>query len=184
MSGGLRITAGRWRSRAVRCPDDFVRPTTSWAREVLFAWLGNCSDSVVLDCTAGSGILGFEALSRGAAEVIFWDIEPKVLTMLQENTKTLQAQAAAACVDIREVGKAALEEASVDILFYDPPYAAPWAEESLSRIVSYGWVKATGWMFFESHQKGPETIGGWSLYRHKKRGSVCLNLYRQHNSKA
>lgn len=182
MNGYVRVTAGKWRSRKVVCPPAHVRPTTSWAREMLFAWLRSCVNATVLDATAGSGILGLEALSRGAAHAHFWDIEPAVLTQLQQNVDHLQAQAVCEKIDVTEVQRNYFSPESIDMLLYDPPYQAPWALEALERLLSFGWVKPAGWVFFESHQPGPERLGLWVLYRQKQRGQVCLNLYHQHNN--
>ncbi len=178
MRGHVRITAGQWRGRKVICPDEYVRPTTSWARETLFSWLRSCVGKQVLDCAAGSGILGFEALSRGAEHALFCDIQPKVLQCIRQSIDVLAAQAECKAVDITACQPDMLPKSSIDILFYDPPYDAPWAETALQALLSYGWLRESGCLFYESKNQGPKSIGPWEIIRQKKRGGVCLNLYQ------
>ena len=92
-AGKIRIIGGNWRSRLISFPDrDDLRPTANRIRETLFNWLGqdltglNC-----LDLFAGSGVLGFEAASRGAQSVVMVENDSVALRFLQENKEKLQA---------------------------------------------------------------------------------------------
>ena len=121
----MRIVAGKWRGRRIKAPtDDRVRPTADRVRE---AWMSIVSpwlpDARVLDLFAGSGALGLEALSRGAAQADLVEIAPPSLRCIGENVKTLGAGAAAVvhrADALRFV--AGLEPHAYDVAFADPPY--------------------------------------------------------------
>src|ERR1700682_6016251 len=90
----VRIIAGRWRSRLVRFPPAAnLRPTPDRVRETLFNWLGQRLDGLAcLDLFAGSGALGFEAMSRGAARVVMVESDPEVAAALRESARVLEAE--------------------------------------------------------------------------------------------
>ena len=89
----VRISAGEWRSRLLKFPDvDGLRPTPDRVRQTVFNWLGqDLSGMRCLDLFAGSGALGFEAASRGAASVVMVDADAGIYRMLRENKEKLQA---------------------------------------------------------------------------------------------
>ena len=91
--GKCRIIAGKWRGRVLKFDDaDGLRPTTDRIRETVFNWLRvYLPDSHCLDCFAGSGVLGFEAVSRGADEVIFIEQNKQTVNNLKENASMLAA---------------------------------------------------------------------------------------------
>lgn len=121
----LRIIGGSWRSRILRFPTvEGLRPTPDRARETLFNWLGQRLDGwVCLDAFAGSGALGFEAASRGAARVLMLELETRALAALREQARLLPApmveiQRADALTYLAGSGE------SFDLVFLDPPFAA------------------------------------------------------------
>jgi 16S rRNA (guanine966-N2)-methyltransferase len=127
----MRIVAGRWRGRRIRPPSDSrVRPTADRVRE---AWMSivqpDLPDAHVVDLFAGSGALGLEALSRGAAHATFVEVAPRSLRALAENIAALGAGADA---DVRRGDALAfarkLDAAAFDIAFADPPYGLGLAE--------------------------------------------------------
>ncbi len=135
----MRIVAGRWRGRRIDAPrGEEVRPTADRVRE---AWMSIVQTSLpgarVLDLFAGSGALGLEALSRGAASVDFVELAPRSLTTLRANAELLDAGPAATIhrVDATQYAKG-LEAHAYDVAFADPPYdlglAATLAELWLS----------------------------------------------------
>jgi 16S rRNA (guanine966-N2)-methyltransferase len=121
----VRIVAGKWRGRRIAAPDDDrVRPTADRVREawasIVSPWL---PEARVLDLFAGSGALGFEALSRGAAEAHFVELSPAALRCIGENAETLGAGAAAVIHRGDALRFAAgLDAHAYDIAFADPPY--------------------------------------------------------------
>ena len=123
---GIRIIGGQWRGRKLVVADsEGLRPTPDRIRETLFNWLAaDCRGAVVLDCFAGSGALGFEALSRGARRLVALERSAAALAELRE----LVARLAIDAVEIRGGDAlAAIGELHerFDLVFIDPPYARP-----------------------------------------------------------
>lgn len=124
----VRIIGGLWRSRLVKVVDvPGLRPTTDRIRETLFNWLGQDLEGVrCLDVFAGSGVLGFEAASRGAHAVALIERDKKALANLQANLKALQSAPVGASIElVHGDGLAFLKKqanASWDLIFLDPPF--------------------------------------------------------------
>ena len=135
----MRIVAGEWRGRRIKAPDDDrVRPTADRVREAWMSILGQqVVGAKVLDLFAGSGALGLEALSRGAAVAEFVEVSPRSLRALRENVETLGAGASA----IIHRGDALrfvqpLKPAAFDIAFADPPY-----KMDLGKAIAERWLE-------------------------------------------
>jgi 16S rRNA (guanine966-N2)-methyltransferase len=131
----VRIIAGEWRSRRITFPEDaMLRPTPDRVRETLFNWLGqDLAGKRCLDLFAGSGALGFEALSRGAREVVMVEASAGVARAIAANAEHLGARA------LRLVTGDALEFAAsahgtFDVVFVDPPYGRGLAAKVLQRL--------------------------------------------------
>jgi len=120
----VRIVAGELKGRRLQAPRDGTRPTADRVREALFSILGDVSGLRVLDLFAGSGALGIEALSRGAAEAVFVDNSPRAVAAVKANLQALSLEA----MVHRRAALAFLDGASgkerFDLLFCDPPYDA------------------------------------------------------------
>jgi 16S rRNA (guanine966-N2)-methyltransferase len=121
----MRVVAGRFGGRVLRAPrGPHTRPTSDRVREALFALLGDVGEARVLDLFAGSGALGIEALSRGAAEVTFVDSAPAAIRALRANVETVASERP----DVRRMdARAFLRSArkagrQYDLVFLDPPY--------------------------------------------------------------
>ena len=126
MKSQVRIIGGRWRGRRLAVVDAAgLRPTPDRIRETLFNWLGpHCRGASVLDCFAGSGALGFEALSRGATSLVAMEQNPAALANLRRQARELDPAA------IEILGGDARRNLSrlsrrFDLVFIDPPYAEP-----------------------------------------------------------
>jgi len=145
----MRIVGGRHRGRRLLAPSgDTVRPTSDRAREALFNILSHGSfagngfpfaGAAVLDAFAGTGALGLEALSRGAAQAVFFERGPEALTILRKNVASLGETAHAqimACDAVRPP-RAGLQCA---VGFIDPPYRSGLAAAALEAIVAAGWL--------------------------------------------
>ena len=126
MKPQVRIIGGKWRGRKLSVVDARgLRPTPDRIRETLFNWLaGNCQGATVLDCFAGSGVLGFEALSRGAARLVALEQHPQAITSLK-----LQAErfgtSAAEILQGDSINLISRLDQQFDMVFIDPPYAEP-----------------------------------------------------------
>lgn len=134
----VRIIAGKWRSRIVKFPAAAeLRPTPDRVRETLFNWLGQRLDGCAcLDLFAGSGALGFEALSRGAERVVMVERDRAVAAGLRESGRALEAQG----LDVVESDALAYLERCTekfDIVFLDPPYASDLAERALAGLAPH-----------------------------------------------
>jgi 16S rRNA (guanine966-N2)-methyltransferase len=145
----MRIVGGKHRGRRLLAPPgDNVRPTSDRAREALFDILSHgrlAADGIpfagaaVLDAFAGTGALGLEALSRGAAEVVFFERDPEALAILRRNVASLGESACAdilAC-DATRPPRAGLRCA---VAFLDPPYRSGLAATALAAIAAAGWL--------------------------------------------
>ncbi len=147
----MRIIGGRHRGRRLLAPPgETVRPTSDRAREALFDILSHgrfAADGIpfagaaVLDAFAGTGALGLEALSRGAAEVVFFERDPKALAILRRNVASLGESARAEILpcDATRPPRAGLRCA---VAFLDPPYRSGLAAAALGAIAAAGWLAA------------------------------------------
>lgn len=122
----IRIIGGKWRGRKIEVIEAAgLRPTPDRIRETLFNWLSAfCPGAIVLDCFAGSGVLGLEALSRGARGLVALEQQPQALESLRRQAQKLDATA------IEIIGGDALASIAqlrqkFDLVFIDPPYARP-----------------------------------------------------------
>jgi 16S rRNA (guanine(966)-N(2))-methyltransferase RsmD len=176
-SNRVRIIGGVWRSRVIRFPASAdVRPTPDRVRETLFNWLGqDLTGRRCLDLFAGSGALGFEALSRGAAEVVMVERSRNVLAVLRENAARLGAGAPR----LRLVLGDALHfldspgEARFDVVFVDPPYGSGLAGEVLARLPAS--LARDAVVYVESDAR-VAAAPPWRLRRAGRAGAVHYHL--------
>jgi 16S rRNA (guanine966-N2)-methyltransferase len=171
----VRIIAGRWRSRLVKFPPAAqLRPTPDRVRETLFNWLGQRLDGLAcLDLFAGSGALGFEALSRGAARVVMVESDREVAGALRESARTLEA--AGAEVVQRDAMKFLEQNGErFDVAFLDPPYASDLAERALRKLPAH--LNPGARVYVETAkplEAGPE----WRALREDRAGAVRYALF-------
>ncbi len=177
----FRIIGGQWRGRKLGFfPAPGLRPTPDRVRETLFNWLAPVIDGArVLDLFAGSGALGFEAASRGAAQVTLVDSHPRVVSQLQQNVRLLQATQMSICQSavLRYLQR---PPEPCDIVFLDPPYQARVLEDCFSALES-GWLSEGAWIYFEhdSHTEAPALPSDWQVLRSKQAGQVAYQLARR-----
>lgn len=181
-AGELRIIGGDWRSRKLRFPDaGGVRPTPARTRETLFNWLSfHLAGSDCLDLFAGSGALGFEALSRGAAKATFVDHTPSLAQALRENLRLLKSIGGEViCADTKGYLNHRIRP-PFDIVFMDPPFRQGWLEQLLPLINQQGWIKNSGWVYVEHESEiaTPAVPNNWHLHRQKTAGQVTYSLFR------
>lgn len=180
--GELRIIGGDWRSRKLSFPDaGGVRPTPARTRETLFNWLSfHLAGSRCLDLFAGSGVLGLEALSRGAGAATFVDHTPALAQALRQNLRLLNCQQARVECQSVESFLAAPPPQPFDIVFMDPPFRQGWLEQLFPALGSQPWVAPGSWVYVEheSELSPPPPPPNWRLHRQKQAGQVCYNLYR------
>lgn len=178
--GRLRIVAGNWRSRLLDIADVVgLRPTSERIRETLFNWLSpGIAGARCLDLYAGTGALGLEALSRGAAETVFVEKSAKAAGILRRNVAALEAAGAtvheADAMDyLRDTGCG-----KFDIVFLDPPFAADNLED-LCRLLDQQAILAVGARVYLEQDRGkpePALPDGWETLKIKHAGNVRYSL--------
>lgn len=179
MPGHFRIIGGRWRGRRLTFPDaGGVRPTADRVRETVFNWLQPVIEGArCLDLFAGSGALGLEALSRGAAEAVFVERDRRLAARLRENLETLDA--AAAEVIQRDAGAYLNGPARpFDLVFLDPPFRRGALGPLCERLAAGGWLAPGAYIYLEGEaEAGPPTLpAGWECLRSKQAGQVGYHL--------
>ncbi len=178
--GQIRIIAGEWRGRKIEVLTEAgLRPTGDRIRETLFNWLQNEINSLTgLDLFAGTGALGFEALSRGAKHIDFVEIHPAMCKQLQHNIALLKANAEVYSHTALEF-LADKPEKTYDLVFIDPPFNANLWQSSFAALEAADCLKNGAWIYVES-PKGIEVIcpEDWQIYRSKIQGAVQFTLYQ------
>jgi 16S rRNA (guanine966-N2)-methyltransferase len=181
----LRIIGGEWRGRKIHFPPvAAIRPTPDRVRETVFNWLQSAvAGRRCLDLYAGSGALGLEALSRGAREVVFVDVEAAVSGHL---LATLQMLGCDRGRVIRSDARSFLEGAAepFDIIFLDPPFGESVLADVCLRIEAGGWLAPGGLVYLEAPASAgpPELPDGWSLLKSKRAGEVGYHLAQREPS--
>ncbi|MEO6247297.1 MAG: 16S rRNA (guanine(966)-N(2))-methyltransferase RsmD [Sphingomicrobium sp.] len=152
----MRIIAGEWRGRTIAAPvGDATRPTADRTRETLFSMLvsrlGSFEDLRVADLFAGSGALGLEALSRGAAHVTFIENDMVAVKVIQANLAKLGAADRA---EVRLTSALKLPPAApFDLILADPPYSPKASIATIASVTRSGWLADGGWLAIETAKK-------------------------------
>ena len=170
----VRIIGGLWRSRIIEFPDaEDLRPTPDRVRETLFNWLGrDLTGMACLDLFAGSGALGFEALSRGAAAVVMIEKNPAALRALRDNARKLDATGLTVVRgDALEFVRSA--RSRFDVVFVDPPYRLGMQVAALGLL--RGLLAEGGRVYVESDAVF-EPPRGWAIFRRSRAGNVHFHL--------
>jgi 16S rRNA (guanine966-N2)-methyltransferase len=182
MANTLRIIGGEWRGRRIRFPAvEGIRPTPDRVRETLFNWLAAVvSGSRCLDLFAGSGALGLEALSRGAAAVTFVERDRAAASGLRA-TAELLAPDRAVVVQADANSWLARDTTPFDIVFLDPPFDSDLLAGALDALESRGWLAADAWIYVEMPARGgpPPIPASWRLHRSGRAGEVGYHLARR-----
>jgi 16S rRNA (guanine966-N2)-methyltransferase len=184
-TGVVRIIAGRWRGRKVVFPaQPGLRPTGDRLRETLFSWLQPLlPDARCLDLFAGSGALGLEAASRGAALVSLIESSAAAAQALRNNCARLEADRVEV-INTDALAWLARRSPSSDpytIVFLDPPFASDLLRRAIPALEASGVLVAPAWIYVETArgQAIPELPPNWHLHREKCSGDVCCRLFRR-----
>ena len=180
-SGQVRLIGGRWRGSKLPVADSpGLRPTADRVRETLFNWLAPVLPGAhVLDLFAGSGALGLEALSRGAASAVLVEHEPGLAARLLEATRRLPGGEAASVVQADALAwLPAQPRSTFDIAFLDPPFAAGLWDKVLPALEPL--LADDAWLYVEAPLAERVVVaGGWSLHREGRTREVRYALYRR-----
>jgi 16S rRNA (guanine966-N2)-methyltransferase len=177
----MRIIAGQWRGRPLVAPaGDATRPTADRTRETLFSMLtsrlGSFEGLRVGDFFAGSGALGFEALSRGAASCIFVERDRDAVSALRTNATKLGIERP----DIRQGDVLGLGRAAepLDIIFMDPPYGTGAGAVALDKLARFGWMGPSTWISVETGKTEDLLVKGFDCDVERVVGKAKLHLLR------
>jgi 16S rRNA (guanine966-N2)-methyltransferase len=178
----LRIIGGTWRGRKLRFPASAaIRPTPDRVRETLFNWLGSATrDARCLDLFAGSGALGLEALSRGAAQVTF--IEQDAAAVRELRARLAEWHAVDAHVEradaLRYLAGAAQP---FDIVFLDPPFSSGLLARAATMLTERPWLRPGALIYVEcaAREGLPALPGSWQVLKAKQAGEVGYHLFAQ-----
>lgn len=179
--GRIRIIGGNLRNSRLDVPDlPGLRPTAERVRETLFNWLAPVIEGAhCLDLCAGTGALGIEALSRGAASVQFVERDARAAQALRDNLERLKAGAG----QVRTVDAAIFLQGRPqpqDLVFLDPPFAPDLWTGLARQLEAGGWLATQAWIYVESPRTGPgELPSNWQLHREGHAGEVRFALYRR-----
>ena len=179
-SGQIRLIGGQWRGRKLPVLNsEGLRPTTDRVKETLFNWLmfdvrgGNC-----LDLFAGSGSLGFEALSRGAAEVVLVEKDTRVAQQLQRNLASLP-EAPGRVINTDALAFLQTAATPFDLVFLDPPFHRELLPTACQLLEQGGWLSENAKIYIEREQNS-ESLPlppNWRLLKDKQAGQVSYQLY-------
>jgi len=180
--GQVRIIAGQWRGRRLPVADvPGLRPSGDRVRETLFNWLQPVlPGAVCADLYAGSGALGFEAASRGAASVVLVERHPLAVALLRENVDRLAAEKVSVHAGDVMAWLQCQATARYDLLFADPPFAEHLHAAVLDAVVRRACLKPGGLLYLEAPaaEAAPPTPAGWEVHKEKRIGDVRLQLFR------
>ena len=178
----MRIIAGAWRGRPIQAPPGLAtRPTADRTRETLFSMLasrlGSFEDLRVADLFAGSGALGLEALSRGAASATFVESDAKAAAVIRRNGEKLGA-----ADRVRILGGSALalpRSEPFDLILADPPYAPGSGSAAVAAVAAAGWLAPGGWMSIETSRHDDVESGELVIDSTRDVGRARLTLLRR-----
>lgn len=187
----MRIVGGKFRGRSIAAPkpgSSDIRPTTDRARESLFNILRHANpekldNSRVLDLFSGTGALGFEAMSRGAAFVLFIEMGSQGRGLVRETMHNLGLQGAAKLFrrDATKLGDIGSIE-PFDLVFADPPYSKRLGEGALSALRDGGWLKDDALIVLEEASNAPFIMpDGYILKDERRAGETILRFIKRQN---
>lgn len=174
--GKVRIIGGKWRSRVITFPgDEYLRPTPDRVRETVFNWLGqDLTGKCCLDLFAGSGAMGFEAASRGAAHIVMVELNKSIVRGLQATREKLGVNQVE-LVKMNALAFLAADTRQYDVIFLDPPYQFDWLPQLLNQLAAR--LTESGCVYVESGDK-PAFDAQWLVWRSGRAGKVHYHLLK------
>lgn len=182
-TGKIRIIAGKYRGRKLPVlMAEGLRPTTDRVKETVFNWLmPYLSNANCLDCFAGSGGLGFEALSRGAAHVTLVELNNAAARQLSANKTLLKAENLTICntdvLSFLNLGSSNTNQVCYDLVFLDPPFNQQLIEHTAKRLNNKLSEQALIYVEMEANSN-QEIPNSWHMIKHKVAGQVAYQLYQ------
>ncbi|HJQ67682.1 MAG TPA: 16S rRNA (guanine(966)-N(2))-methyltransferase RsmD [Blastocatellia bacterium] len=180
----MRVIGGQYRGRRLRAPHgDQVRPTSDRLRETLFNIIAPRVEGCrFLDICAGSGAIGIEALSRGAASATFIDKSRRASAIIESNLASLSITSNATVINrdaLQALKRLSADAAQFDIIFFDPPYASEIYSQVMGELASGLLLDPEGVVITEHRAKRPPAAeyGELKMYREVKQGESALAFY-------
>ncbi len=172
----MRISGGEWRSRLLRFPDaPGLRPTPDRVRQAVFNWLGqDMHGQHCLDLFAGTGAMGFEALSRGAKSLVLVEKSAIAYRALKENQQSLKAEQAT-IFNLDALDFIKQNQQKFDVIFVDPPYNQGWLDKLLPSLGQH--IAPDGVVYVEAEYALLDTPQ-WQVIKHGKAGNVFYHLLK------
>ena len=180
----MRVVAGKAKGTQLKTIESYeTRPTKDMVREALFSMLyTKVQDATFLDLFAGSGAIGIEALSRGAAKAYFSDINKECVKVINSNIeKTHFAENSVVLYGDFKQTIEKIKQIKFDIIFIDPPYNKGLGIKAIELIIGYEMIATDGILIYETDEieNVPECIKDYERYNYKKYGRNILNFYRR-----
>ena len=185
--GTVRIVGGRWRGRRLPVPDlPGLRPSGDRSRETLFNWLApQIRGTRCADLFAGTGVLGLEAASRGAASVVLSEKAAQAARAIRENVSLLQGSDPVGEVEVVETDAlawlASCSPDSLDLVFVDPPFGGGLEAAVLDALAGDGCLVQGGMVYHETARQAGDILPGpeWEICREKAVGDVMMRLLKK-----
>ncbi len=177
----MRVIAGQWRGRPLVAPKgDATRPTADRTREALFSMLtsrlGSFEGLAVADLFAGSGALGIEALSRGAASCLFVEQDRAALDALKANLAKLGTRGDVRATSVMALGPA---PAPLDLMMMDPPYGTGAGSVALDKLARLGWIGPATWVSIETMKQEEIEAEGFTVDASRVHGKARITVLRR-----
>jgi len=185
MKNTVRIIGGRYRGKNITfIPEQHLRPTPNRVRETVFNWLRpHLPNAVCLDAFAGSGALGIEALSQGAANVVLIEANPRVFEQLQRTATALQSLSLQV-IHADFIAWLAHTSTSFNIIFLDPPFSGHQLSTCIRHIEINSLLAPNGFLYIEFERHTPPTLSEqWKTHKLQYAGQVGYGLYTRDPSK-
>lgn len=176
----MRIISGQWRGRPLAAPKgDTTRPTADRTREALFSMLtsrlGSFEGMAVADLFAGSGALGLEALSRGAASCLFVEQDKAALDALRANADKLGIRPDVRAGSVLAMGPA---QKPLDLIMMDPPYGTGAGAVALDKLSRLGWTGPATWVSIETGKNEDIEVKGFEIDTVRDIGKARIHILR------
>lgn len=183
----IKIIGGKWKGTNLTFYDEpELRPTGNRIRETLFNWLQpNIQGSICLDLFAGSGCLGFEALSRGASKCVMIEKNKRVINHLTENIEKLSSSTELIHDDALNYLSSKELSKTFDIVFLDPPFGSTIYESTMRVLELNNWLSRDALIYIEARSDSSmfQIPDNWSLFREQVAGNVSYMLYSRREKK-
>ena len=177
----MRIISGKYKGRIVNMPKG-IRPTQGKVRKALFDILGDLEGLSFLELFAGSGAIGFEAVSRGAAELTMVESNRNALRQINKNIEDLKPQSCRLYPkeSAETIEKFHRDKNKFDVIFLDPPYHGGIAKKTLQILGAYDILAPNGFIIIQHFKKDilPDEAGDLKLFRQSKYGDTVLSFYK------